>query len=356
MSKDRLMRFVPLALLFPLFLVLAGCTPDHPQSTFDTSGPVARSQLTLFYWIFWAALLVFVVVGGIILYTILRYRRRPGDPDPPQIHGHTALEITWTIAPAIVLAVVAVPTVMTIFDNANSPLPPERGGMEIEVVGHQWWWEFKYRHPNDPEAQVITANELHIPVNEVVNVKLESKDVLHSFWIPKLAGKVDLVPNSPNKMWIQADEPGEYLGQCAEFCGVAHALMRFRVFAEPREQFDAWLKSEAGPAVEPAEPMALEGKSLFEGSAQCWACHAVSGSDRAKGTTGPNLTHLASRGRIGAGLAENTQANLRLWIEDPANLKPGTIMARDAQIYADPDKALTDSEVSAIVAYLRTLK
>ena len=186
------------------------------MSTFDTSGPVARSQLVLFYWIFWAAVFVFVVVGGVILYAVIRYRRRPGDPDPPQIHGHKRLEIAWTILPGIVLAVVAVPTILTIFDNANSPEP---GALTVNVVAHQWWWEFRY--PSEGGADLVTANELHIPVDEVVNVTLDSTDVLHSFWIPKIAGKVDVVPNNLNTMWIQADEAGEYLGQCAEFCGVA---------------------------------------------------------------------------------------------------------------------------------------
>ena len=348
----RSIRYLGVALLVLFVAVLAGCTPEHSQSTFDTPGPVAESQLILFYWIFWAALFVFVVVVGALLYIVIRYRRRPGSADPPQIHGHTRLEIGWTILPAVVLAVVAVPTVITIFDNAQH-FP---NAMTVDVVAHQWWWEFHYAHPDDPNAKVVTANELHIPVGEIVNVTLDSKDVIHSFWIPKLAGKVDLVPNNLNTMWIQADELGEYRGQCAEFCGVAHANMRFRVIAESKPDFDAWLAGQARPASEPVDPLALEGRDLFVGRALCNSCHTVAGERRARGTKGPNLTHLASRRHIAAGLLENTQANLRRWLEDPDAVKPGNIMAEEALIYTEPARRLTEPEISALVSYLQTLK
>ena len=354
MNSRHSIRWMGVLLLILFIALLTACYPSHPQSTFDTSGPVARSQLILFYWIFWAAVVVFIAVGGALLYAVIRYRRKPGDADPEQIHGHMPLEIAWTILPAVVLAVVAVPTIITIFDNANSPEP---GALTIEVVGHQWWWEFKYPHPTEGEDQVLAANELHIPVGEVVNVNLASVDVLHSFWVPKLAGKVDMVPNNVNIMWIQADEPGEYRGQCAEFCGESHANMRFRVIAESRADFDAWLAAQAAPATVPSEPLALEGMALFEGNdAQCWACHTVAGSKKARGTTGPNLSHLAGRGHIAAGLLENSKPNLMKWLEDPEDVKPGNIMARDAAVYNDPDKRLSEAQISALVAYLRSLK
>ena len=341
---------VVMAFLF--LLVFTGCTPSHHMSTFDTHGPVARSQLVLFYWIFWAAVFVFVTVSIALFYTVLKYRRRSGDPDPPQIHGHTKLEIAWTIIPSIILIVVAVPTVITIFDNANSPEP---SALTIEAKGHQWWFEFTYPHPEEPDKKVVTANELHIPVDEVVNVNLESKDVIHSFWIPKIAGKVDMVPNHTNTIWIKADETGEYYGQCAEFCGVAHAKMKFRVIVQTKEQFEAWLKVQALPGLESADPLAVEGRNLFEGDARCWTCHKVEGSKRSRGTTGPNLTHFGSRNHLAAGVIENTQDNLRKWIQDPESIKQGTIMYRDAQVYTDPDKSLTESQVSALVAYLASL-
>jgi cytochrome c oxidase subunit 2 len=343
-----------LALLLLSVVILASFTPEDPQSTFDTVGPVARSQLVLFYWIFWAAVLVWVAMTGVILYIVIRFRRRPGDVDPEQTHGNTRLEIGWTVMPAIVLAVVAVPTVSAIFYNANSPDPD---ALTIEVVASQWWWEFKYPHPTEAGEKLVTANEMHMPEGEVVNIRLESRDVLHSFWIPKIAGKVDMVPNSVNTMWIQADEAGEFHGQCAEFCGEAHARMRFRVVVEPRLEFDEWLAAQAEPAAVPApESLAEQGQALFEGNqAQCWACHTVLGSSKSKGKVGPNLTHLASRGHIAAGTLENTAENLRKWMRDNCEVKRGNIMCRDAKVYNDPERRLSDQDISALVAYLESL-
>ena len=352
-AKRNPLRLIGIGAIVLAAIIVAGCTPDNPQSTFGTSGPVARSQLVLFYWIFWAAVFVFVVVGGAFLYVIFRYRKREGDPDPPQIHGHRNIEIAWTILPSVVLAVVAVPTVTTIFDNAA--FQPE--GMVVKVVAHQWWWEFRYSDPADPTKEIVTANELHIPVGEPVNIALESVDVLHSFWIPKIAGKVDVVPNNANTMWIEADEAGEYRGVCAEFCGVAHALMRFRVIAEPKDQFDNWLLALKAPGEDDPDPLAQEGRALFEGNqAQCWACHTVMGSDRARGTKGPNLTHVASRSYIGAALMSNTQAHLREWLANPQKMKEGNMMARDAAVYNDDSKKLNEAQISALVAYLMSLK
>ena len=341
-----------LALLASLVGLFVGCTPSHPQSTFDTLGPVAESQVILFYWLFWVGLVVFLAVGGALLYAALKFRRREGQGDPEQIHGHKRLEIAWTIAPAIILAVVAVPSIKTIFDNANSPQTPEQGGLVVEVTGHQWWFEFSY-----PDHDVVTAGELHIPTGEAVNVKLDSVDVIHSFWVPKLAGKVDMIPNNDNSMWIRADEPGDYFGQCAEFCGVSHASMGFRVIAQPRAEFDAWLLAQAAPAIEPSDPLALEGQDVFMSRAVlCFRCHTVKGTRLARGTIGPDLTHLASRNRIAGSTLENTQEGLRRWLEDPEKIKPGNIMARDAEVYNGTVSPLTEPQISALIAYLRSLK
>ena len=343
-----------LLLLAAIGTLLAGCYPDNPQSTFDATGPVAQSQLTLFWIIFWAAAFVFVVVEGILIYTMIRYRRKPGDGDPHQTHGHTGLEIGWTVLPSLVLVVVAVPTVLTIFDNANSPDP--EGAMRVDVVGVQWWWEFRYPDEDDPTQTVVTANELHIPVDEVVNITLNSRDVLHSFWLPKIAGKVDLVPNNQNTMWIKAEETGHFYGTCGEFCGESHALMRFRVIVEPREDFDAWLESERQDAIEPTDPLALEGKAIFEGpQAQCWSCHTIKGT-RSQGKIGPDLTHVGRRTHIAAGVRENTQDNLLEWIRDPNAIKPGNIMAAQGQVYNDPTLKLSDAQISALVRYLQGLQ
>ena len=223
------------------------------------------------------------------------------------------------------------------------------------MTGHQWWFEFEYPHP-DGESSVITANELHIPVGEVVNINLDSKDVLHSFWIPKLAGKVDLVPGNNNFMWIQADEAGEYLGQCAEFCGEAHAPDEVQGGCGAARRLRYMAGGGGLGRRDPVDPLAQQGKALFEGSkAQCWSCHTVTGSSKSRGQTGPNLTHVWSRSHVAAGVIETTQENLRQWLEDPQSIKQGTIMYRDAKIYNDPENKLTDADVAALVAYLQTL-
>ncbi len=357
--KRGSLRLAGVVLLGLVAVVMSACYPDHPQSTFDIAGPVARSQLTLFYWIFWAAVFVFVTVGGALIYVAIRFRRRPGDGDPVQTHGHTKLEIAWTIAPALILVVVAIPTILTVFDNANSPDPD---GLTVEATAHQWWFEFRYPHPTNENEQIVFANELHLPVNKVVNVNLHSEDVIHSFWIPKIAGKVDMVPNNDNNMWIQSEQLGEFYGQCAEFCGESHSKMKFRVIVESQEDFDQWLLAQAAPAVEPVTPLQVKGSELFR-SAGCSGCHATSAimnlapdGSQLKGRRGPNLTHVASRGRLGAGELPQNPESFRLWVSDPGSVKPGNIMATEGKPYVDPDSALSEQDVSALVAYLRSLK
>ena len=340
-----------IVLLSGFLLLATGCFPSHNQSTFDAAGPVAQMQLDLFYIIFWLAAFVFVTVQGALVYTVIKYRRKPGDTRlPKQTHGNTRLEVAWTIAPVIVLALIAVPTITTIFDTATPP-PGEK--IDLTVTAHQWWWEFEY-----PALGITTANELHVPVGKAVDVTLESKDVIHSFWIPKLAGKVDLVPNNTNTMWFQADEAGEYYGQCAEFCGTAHSRMRFRVFAQPQDEFDAWVESLRAMPTEPTG-LAAQGADIFLNKAfdgelrgddmkslTCAFCHTVEGLP-IKGTVGPILTHVGSRKTIGAGLLDNNTENLRDWIADPSVAKPGVSM---------PTLNLPEQDLTALVAYLQSLQ
>ena len=260
---------------------------------------------------------------------------------------------------------VAIPTIFTIFDNQ---VTPDEGALTVDVVGHQWWFEFRYPHPDDPEKEVRFANDLHIPVNEVVNVNLESVDVIHSFWIPKIAGKVDMIPSNGNTMWIQADRTGFYYGQCAEFCGVQHANMRFRVIVHSKEDFDSWLRAEASPAVDSPDPLVQQGKRIFL-TAGCTACHQTQSVANAGQVSlqGPNLTHVASRTNIVGGVFDNRgedgnvndailQRNLRTWLEDPEQAKPGNVMAREAPSYTDSANALNEAELSALVAFLSSLK
>ena len=401
-SAVSLKRLLSAALLGALAALLTGCnvvTPDHSQSTFDTLGPVAENQLFIFWVIFWAGLVVFIAVEGTLLYMVFKFKRRD-DLDPKQTHGNTRMEIAWTIAPVIVLVVAAVPTIQGIFYADAGRFVDSNGQSQellVDVIGHQWWFEFRYANPNNPEEQIAVANELYVPVGEPVVFLLDSVDVIHSFWVPKLAGKVDMIPNNDNKMWFQAYAPGEFFGQCAEFCGVSHANMRFKVVAVPRPEFDAWLQHQASAAPLPSDPLVAEGKELFR-DAGCSGCHAESSiiklrpdGGRRPGRTGPNLTHIASRlnhlgiyrnsdipfedhANGGRQLYVNVygipqtldgqpfvseallQNNLKTWISDPEALKPGNLMARDGEPYIDPANELTEREIDALVAYLLTLK
>ncbi len=282
---------------------------------------------------FWTAVIVFVAVEGALVYAMIKFRRRPSLGMPRQSHGNTRLEVAWTIAPVLVLAVIAVPTVTTIFDTAN--LPPGEV-LEVTVTGHQWWFEFEY-----PEQGITTANELYVPVGKTVNLTLLSDDVIHSFWVPKLFCKTDMIPRNTNTMWFSADEAGEYLGQCAEFCGSAHAQMRFRVIAEDEASFSDWVAAQQTPPVRPVSGTQEAQGELVFGLKGCGSCHTVSGAEREgrqqarmaaflareedalSPYPAPNLTHFASRGTFGGSVEDRTEANLRLWLEDPSSLKPG---------------------------------
>ena len=326
---------------FLAWILLAGYTPDHNMSTFDASGKVAEDQLNLFWWIFWAAVFVFIIVEGAFVFAVFRFRARPGDAIPPQVHGHSRLEIGWTIAPAVIMAIVAVPTLITLWRIYDVP---EQGDLEVEVVAHQWWWEFNY-----PALGVTTANEVHMPVDKKVVFTLKSPDVIHSFWIPKLGGKVDVVPGRANRMWLQGSEPGEYYGHCAEFCGESHAFMRFRAVVDTDDGFAAWVAKQKEPA-RPTSGLAATGEQLFMGKGLCLACHTVMGTN-ANAKAGPNLTHVGSRTTIAAGMLDNTEANLIKWLSDPNDLKPGNLMGT-----LITKGKFTEDELKALAAYLQSLQ
>ena len=343
-SKYFIHKLLTVCCLAGIIGLLVACNPDSPRSTFGAQGPGAAQLEDLFMLIFWAALFVFVIVGGGLVYTVIRYRQKPGDTSlPPQIHGHRNLEIAWTIAPILILIVIAIPTIDGIFALANSP---DEDSLTVTVTGHQWWWEFDYEG-----EEIVTANELHIPANTVVNLNIESADVIHSFWVPKLQGKVDAVPGHSNFLWIEADEPGTYLGQCLEFCGEAHANMRFVVIADSAKDFEEWKADQRAPAnIQPGR--AALGSQLFL-SKGCVACHKI---DSIGGIIGPNLTHFASRETFAGSILESTRGNLIKWVTDPESMKAGNQMAAQAPVYTNPDMAMTPEEVSHIVAYLQSLK
>ncbi|MBI4495237.1 MAG: cytochrome c oxidase subunit II [Chloroflexi bacterium] len=332
------LRWVPLALLLAATAVLSGCLGmgEGPQTTIVPFSDHAQRIQDLYVLVFWMAAGVFVVVEAALVYATLRYRRRPDDVLPPQVHGNTRLEVAWTIAPAVVLFVIAIPTIQAIFAAAT---PPGSDGLEIVVTGHQWWWELEY-----PDAQVVTANEVHIPVGRPISFTLKSADVIHSFWVPRLGGKMDVVPGHTNHLYLTAYQAGTYLGQCVEFCGLQHANMKLRLIAHTPEEFDAWVQSQQAPPSQ-AAGKAQEGAQVFARSA-CVGCHTVAGTP-AQGKIGPNLTHVGSRTSLAGAVLDNTPENLARWLRDPQEVKPGNQM---------PNLHLSDVDIEALVAYLESLK
>lgn len=321
--------------LLLLALPLAGCSST--QSILEPASTNAREITGLFYTIFYVALAIFIVVEGLLVYFVVRYQRRAGTELPEQIHGNTPVEIAWTLAPALVLAVVFVLTIRTM--TAVNITAQPASTLNVRVIGHQWWWEYQY-----PDLNIVTANDLHIPVGEVVHITLESDNVIHSFWVPQLTGKTDVVPGHQNTTWLRAETAGEYHGQCAEFCGAQHAHMLFEVIAQPRADFDAWAKQQQTPPAAPSAD-AARGADVFAKGA-CIGCHTIQGT-KGQGKVGPNLTHFGSRLTIGAGVLNNTPENLALWLKNPQAVKPENDM---------PNLGLSDVDIQSLVAYLESLK
>lgn len=319
-----------------LGLAIGGCGWNTPQSTLIAASDFAREIHGLYALITWTAVGIAAVVFGVLGYVLLRFRERPGAPMPPQMHGRAWLEIAWTIGPALVLLVIAVPTIQVIFRTQSETTP--RGALEVTVRAYQWWWEFQY-----PSLGIVTANELHVPAGRPVVLRLEGGDVIHSFWIPKLGGKRDVVPGRVNRLSFTPDTPGEYLGQCAEFCGVSHANMRKRVIVDAPEQFERWVAAQRALAAEPTG-LAAEGKTVFARSA-CVGCHRIAGISEAR--LGPDLTHFGSRRTFAAGMFPVTPESVATWIQDPPAVKPGAKM---------PALPLTKDERGALAEYLVSLK
>jgi cytochrome c oxidase subunit II len=328
-----------------LALVLAGCSPqDYAQTTLLPRGDFAKIADDLLDTTVRWALLVFVLVEGVLLYAIFRFRGKPGDPEPHQTHGNTTVEVIWTVIPALILAAIAVPTVRAIF---QTNAVPGKDALTIEVVGHQWWWEFRY-----PEFNLTTANEMHVPLGRTVSLRMGSNDVIHSFWVPQFAAKRDVFPNRETRMWFAAQAEGDYPGQCAEFCGIQHGRMAHRIKAQKPEEFQAWVAhmqtlGPKPPGARPARaagPRYAEGEKLFTAKG-CIACHSMVAVNAPKGMVGPNLANVGARSYIAAGTLKNTDENLARWIRDPQGIKKGVLM---------PNLGVTEAEAQALVAYLRT--
>lgn len=286
---------------------------------------------------------IFFVVAGLLAYAIIKFRAKDSDlrTEPAQIYGSTQIELAWTVIPILIVIVLFLTTARLIFAIQDAPEP--ESALNVTMIGHQFWWEFRY-----PKLGIVTANELHVPLSsaqspEPTFLTLLSADVDHSFWVPQLAGKTDLIPNHPNTTWINPLRPGLYVGQCAQFCGVEHALMLLRVYVDTPGQFAAWVRNQQLPAVQDASVAA--GREIFETQA-CINCHTIQGTV-ATGRFGPDLTHLMSRQTLGAGAAANDPQNLRQWIKDPGTFKSGCLM---------PAMQLSEQQLDRITAYLLTLR
>ena len=321
-------------------------------SIFSPVSPPAESIRTLSVLVFVITGLIFLVVEGVLIVLILRSRRRAVDDttEPPQLYGSKPIEIAWTAAPALIVFILTLVTARSLWEVRVDPPTPREGSpaLHVTVIGHQWWWEYRYETYDGRALDFTTANELHIPASEgdvarPVYLTLKSADVCHSFWVPRLAGKTDLIPGRVNSMWFQTGEKGLFVGQCAEYCGTQHANMLIRVIVDSPEDFARWVEGERKPAAEVAS--AREGKALFL-SQSCVNCHRIRGTS-ADGTYAPDLTHLMSRRTIAAGMEPNSRGRLSRWLEDPQSVKPGCLM---------PAFGLGSREQESILDYLQTLR
>ena len=328
---------------------LAACT--SPQTTFDPRSDAADRIHDIYLLVTWAASLVGIAVLGAMAYILIKYRARAGRR-AEQIHGNNALEIAWTIAPIIVILIIVIPTMVWVANSLTRE--PSRDAIRVTAIGHQWWFEFQYPGLGPDGGTLVTANELRIPVGREVAIELRSEDVIHSFWVPQLIGKLDMVPNRENRLEpFVPNEIGTFWGQCAEFCGVAHALMRFRVHVDSLADFNAWVAAMNAPAAEP-EPNTVQASGRQTFAFQCARCHTVGGTSF-RGTVGPNLTLFGERETVGAGVLPATDDNVGKWVSDVRSIKP---LPDDGGVQFMPTFAddLDDRQIADVVAYLRSLR
>jgi cytochrome c oxidase subunit 2 len=336
-------------------LMSAGEQPAQNLSIFDPVSPPGVAIRDLAFLVLVITAFIFVVVEGILVYSLVRFRRRVAaeSMEPPQVYGSKPIEIAWTAAPALIVFVLVLVTTRTLWEVSPDPPQPRSGDntLFVTAVGRQWWWEYTYDHYDGRPLGFTTANELHIPAGEgdvrrPVYLSLQSADVCHSFWVPRLGGKTDLIPGRTNSLWFETSQTGLFLGQCAEYCGTQHANMLLRVYVDPPAKFERWLKDQQEKAkAPPAGTQASEGMKVFV-KQSCVNCHRVRGIDE-RGTYAPDLTHLMSRDTLACGMIENTEANLDRWIDDPQRIKQGCLM---------PAFGFSPHERSLIVTFLRTLR
>jgi cytochrome c oxidase subunit II len=345
MSRNLGIRCISLFWSMAVSAAAPTAQPVTLTNVFAPESTPARSIFDLSVFVLAITGVIFVVVFTLLVYALVKFRARAadGDREPAQVYGSTQIELAWTIIPILIVVVLFLASARVIHAVQDAREPAT--AVDVTVIGHQFWWEFRY-----PALRIVTANELHIPVSEPGRptptfLKLLSADTDHSFWVPQLAGKTDLIPNRVNRMWMDPQRTGIFLGQCAQYCGTQHAKMLLRVSVESPEDFQAWVRSQQQPAVQDDDKTVMAGRRIFETTA-CINCHAVRGT-AATGRFGPDLTHMMSRATIASGAASNTAANLRLWVSTPDAIKPGSLM---------PAMQLSDADLDALVRYLETLR
>ena len=366
---------IPVVLLSSLLFTACG---GNSPTILNPTGPVSVQEANLFWFILYLATFIFVLVEAVLIWSIFRYRERPNSPAPRQIHGNNTIEIIWTVVPSIFLFAVLAGTIYTMFNIQNiSSTNGSFSQIRVSAVGHQWWWEFDY-----PNQHVINADTLYLPQGAVVTMDLKSNNVIHSFWIPSITGKTDVIPGHDNQKIFRADQVGEYRGECAEYCGTQHAHMNFNVIVLDTNAFNAWVSNEQQSAQNPTASLAQQGQKLFKGSGGCTGCHGIVGVNldsfqatktssglEASALVGPNLTHFAERRLIAGGiliasdghnwandpacqlvngqLANKDNCGLYQWLHDPQAVKPGNDMIISS---------LSDTQIYALIAYLQSLK
>ena len=343
---NRILRISLSSVAF-LFCCMAAAAAADPSSISQTNifapqSTPAKSILHLSILVLTITGIIFVVVSTLLVYSMSKFRAKSAsaNSEPAQVYGSTQIELAWTIIPILIVVVLFVATARGIHEIQDAPIPAS--AVQVTVIGHQFWWEYRY-----PQLGVVTANELHIPVSDPAHprptfLQLLSADTDHSFWVPVLAGKTDLIPNHPNRMWMDPQHTGIFIGQCAQYCGTQHAKMLLRVYGQSRGDFDTWVAQQQ--QAEKRDASTEEGRSVFLRNA-CINCHAIAGTV-ATGRFGPDLTHLAGRDTIASGAVPNTPENLRKWIDNPDQMKPGCLM---------PPMHLNDPDLNAVTAYLITL-
>jgi cytochrome c oxidase subunit 2 len=332
-----------LVLAAPALLGAEHADPSLIPNTFTPESGPAHTISHLAFFVLAITGTMFVLVGGLLTYVIVRYRRRANDDDmePAQVYGSGPVEAAWTTVPFLIVVVLTLSTARVIQQIQDAREPAS--ALDVQIVGRQWWWEIRY-----PKLGIVTANELHVPVSKggersPTFLDLRAADVVHSFWVPRLMGKIDLVPNKVNSMWFEPERTGLFIGQCGTYCGTQHALMLLRVYVDSREDFDRWVAHQKQLAEN--DPQVTAGRLVFEHTA-CINCHAVNGT-AGNGRFGPDLTHMMSRDTLASGALSNSAAGLRAWIKSPDQFKPGVYM---------PAMNLNDQELDQLVAYLTTLK